>query len=192
MRLILAAAAFALASPALAQTVEIPAGTYEIDKDHTQLSFTVFHLGISDYTGQFIQPTGTLTLDPGHPENDKVAVTFRTDSVITTTPALDKHLKTADFFDTAKYPEATFVSTKVAVTGKTALITGNLTLHGVTKPVVLATKFSGAAQNPMSKVLNVGFSATTTIKRSDFGMTFLVPLVSDEVRLTINAAFAGK
>ena len=182
-----------IAAPALAQPApNVPSGTYSVDSGHTQVLFTVMHLGISEYTGQFTQPTGMLMLDTANPANDKVEVTFPIDKVSTTVTALDDHLKKPDFFDAAKFPEGKFVSTKVTVNGRNATIAGNLTLRGVTKPVVLQAHFTGGGPHPMSKKPNVGFSATTTVKRSDFGVSYGIPMVSDDVKLTINAAFEQK
>jgi polyisoprenoid-binding protein YceI len=198
MRNLILAAAVALAAPAIAQTPgtadvsRATAGTYKVDAGHTQVLFTVNHLGFSEYTGQFIQPTGTLVLDPANAANDKVEISFKIANMSTTTPLLVEHLSKPEFFDAAKFPDAKFVSTKVTVTGKTATIAGNLTLKGVTKPVILATRFVGAGTNPMAKKTNIGFAATTTIKRSDFGISAFVPMVSDEVKLVINAAFEAQ
>ncbi|WP_174279587.1 YceI family protein [Sphingomonas bacterium] len=193
-------AALLLAAPALAQapssqpgkpsTALATAGSYHVDTGHTQVLFTVNHMGFTEYTGQFTQPTGTLTLDPKNPAASQVSITFPIDKVSTTVAALDTHLKTPDFFDAAKYPTGTFTSTRIVANGTTATITGNLTLKGVTRPVTLAATFVGAGQAVMgAKKTNVGFHATTAIKRSDFGINYGIPLVSDEVRLTINAAF---
>ena len=200
MRSLFIAAAVALAAPAFAQmpalgtadVSRVAAGTYKVDGGHTQVLFTVNHLGISEYTGQFTKPTGTLVLDPANPAKDKVEIVFPIAQVSTTVGALDEHLKKPEFFDAAKFPEGRFVSTKVTVSGKTATIAGDLTLKGVTKPVVLAARFVGVGANPMTKKANVGFAATTTVKRSDFGISYGVPLVSDEVKLTINAAFEAE
>jgi polyisoprenoid-binding protein YceI len=190
------AAFFALAlvaTPVLAQApANVPSGTYSVDTGHTQVLFTVMHLGISDYNGQFTQPTGTLTLDTAKPDNSKVEVTFPIDKVSTTVPALDAHLKKADFFDAEKFPEGKFVSTKVTVKGMSATIVGNLTLKGVTKPVTLQATFTGGGPHPMSKKPNVGFTATATVKRSEFGVSYGIPMVSDDVKLVINAAFEQK
>ena len=178
-----------IATPALAQAPAAPSGTYQVDTGHTQVLFTVMHLGISEYTGQFTQPTGSLVLDTANPANDKVEISFPIAKVSTTVAALDEHLKKPEFFDAAKFPEGKFVSTKVTVNGTSATIAGNLTLKGVTKPVVLQARLTGQGANPMSKKPSVGFSATTTIKRSDFGVSYGVPMVSDEVKIVINAAF---
>lgn len=198
------ALALTFATPLLAQQMpttapgapivsRVAAGTYTVDAGHTQVLFTVNHLGFSTYTGQFTQPTGTLVLDPKNHANDKVEIVFAIDKVSTTVAALDAHLKKADFFDAAKYPEGRFVSTRVTVRGSSATIAGDLTLRGVTKPVVLAARFVGAGVAPMgARKANVGFSATTSIKRSDFGISYGIPLVSDRVDLVINAAFEAQ
>jgi polyisoprenoid-binding protein YceI len=107
----------------------------------------------------------------------------------TTSAAFTKHLQSKDFFEVEKYPSAKFVSTSVTVDGQNAKIAGDLTLHGVTKPVTLDAKLTGAGTNPMSKAATVGFSATATIKRSDFGLGYAAPAVGDEVKLKITAAF---
>lgn len=208
MRLAFAALLAVAAIPVLAQQheqlpTEAPgapdpsravAGVYTVDPDHTQVLFTLGHLGFSEYTGMFTRPTGTLTLDPANAANDTVDISFPIAKVLTTSPELDKHLQTADFFDAAKYPTGHFVSTKVTATGPgSATIAGNLTLHGLTRPVTLDVRFVGAGDMVMGPpVPNIGFAATTTIKRSDFGMSYGIPLVSDDVLLTINAAFAKK
>lgn len=180
-------------APGAPIAARVAAGTYKVEPSHSQVLFTVNHLGFSEYTGQFTNPTGTLVLDPKNPARDKVDVTFAIDKVSTTVAALDTHLKTPDFFDAAKFPEAHFVSTRVAVNGMRATITGNLTVKGVTKPVVLQARFIGAGPAPRGEPkTNLGFAATTTIKRSDFGISYGIPLVSDRVDLTINAAFEAQ
>ena len=168
-------------------------GTYKIDPDHTQVIFTVNRLGFTEYSGLFIQPTGTVTLDPKVPASSKVEVSFPIAKVRTTSPELDAGMQAADFFDSAKFPTATFVSTKVSVAGTNATISGNLTIHGVTKPVVLKARFVGAGREFWGdKKIAFGFAATATIKRSDFGLSNSIPLVSDRVDLTINAGFEAE
>ena len=195
--LLVSAALLCLTAPALAQIPgvhdksRVTAGSYVVDSGHTQVLFTVNHQGFTEYTGQFTQPTGTMTLDPAHPETAAIDIVFPIDKVSTTVPALDTHLKTADFFDAAKFPQGRFVSTKVTASGDTATIMGNLTLKGVTKPVTLQGRFVGAGKGRDGKT-NVGFAATTTIKRSEWGVSYAIPVVSDEVMLTINAAFVAK
>jgi len=167
----------------------VTAGTYKVDPYHTQVIWKVDHMGISPLYGAFGDPSGSLTLDPKNPAAAKLSVTFAMTNLITTTPKLTEHLSGGDFFDIAKFPTATFVSTAVAADGTKAKITGNLTVKGVTKPVVLDAEFYGAGANPMSKKLNIGFKAETKIKRSDFGLGYGVPMVGDEVSLKIVGAF---
>jgi len=167
----------------------VTAGTYKVDPYHTQVIWKVDHMGISPLYGAFGDPSGSLTLDPRNPAAAKLSVTFAMTNLITTTPKLTEHLSGGDFFDIAKFPTATFVSTAVAADGTKAKITGNLTVKGVTKPVVLDAEFYGAGANPMSKKLNIGFKAETKIKRSDFGLGYGVPMVGDAVSLKIVGAF---
>jgi polyisoprenoid-binding protein YceI len=129
-----------------------------------------------------------MTIDPKAPAKAKVAIDIPMSGITTTVKELDEHLKAADFFDAAKYPTARFESTSVRVTGpKTAKIAGNLTVKGVTKPVVLDTVFVGAGT--MMGKRTIGFDATTTVKRSDFGVSYGIPLVPDAVPLQISVAF---
>lgn len=189
----------AIAAPLVAQPGGIPgapdprrvqAGTYKVDPAHTQVNWRVNHLGFSYFDGSFADPEGTLVLDPRRPNATRLSITLRIDKMVTTSAGLNDHLKTADFFDAAKYPTATFSSTRVEATGTRVRITGNLTLRGVTRPVVLDARFVGAGNNPRgNKALNIGFEATTRISRSAFGMSYGAPAVSDAVDLQINAAF---
>ena len=186
-----------LAAPVLAQTglpgtadpSRVASGTYKVEPAHTQVLFTLNHLGFTEYTGQFRQPSGTLVLDRARPANDKLDVSFDIAKVSTTVPALDEHLQKPEFFNAAQFPTGHFVSTRVSLTGNKATIMGDLTLKGVTKPVTLQATFIGAGVNPLSKKPTVGFRATTTIQRSQWGVSYGLPAVSDKVELTINAAF---
>ncbi|HZF41814.1 MAG TPA: YceI family protein [Sphingomonadaceae bacterium] len=200
MRLLLIPALFIALAPSLgAQPMPIPgtadvarvqAGTYKVDPAHTQVNWTVNHLGFSLFSGLFADATGTLVIDPRRPNASRLSITIPMNRVVSTSGALDTHLRNADFFDVGKHPTATFTSTRVQATGTRARITGNLTLRGVTRPVVLDARFIGAGNNPMgNKALNIGFAATTRISRSAFGITYGVPAVGDAVDLQINAAF---
>jgi polyisoprenoid-binding protein YceI len=145
-------------------------------------------MGYSHFNGKFANATGTVTLDEAHPENSKLSVTVNTTDIVTGVPKLDEHLKSDSFFNVAKFPTATFVSTKVEPTGKdTANVTGNLTLLGVTKPLTLAVKLNKSGQHPMMHKPWVGFDAATTIKRSDWGLSYGIPMVSDEVKIEVEA-----
>ena len=174
----------------------VSAGTYVVDKNHTLVGWRANHFGFNDYFGIFGSVEGTLTIDPAKPEAAKVDVTIPISSVVTASAGLTDHRLRAgrdggkpDFFGPSPAP-AKFVSTKVESTGgTTANITGNLTMNGVTKPVVIAAEFTGAGANPMSRVQTIGFEGRTVIKRTDFGISFAAPMVSDEVELDISAAF---
>ena len=171
---------------------DVPAGTYAVEPYHTQVTFSVSHMGVSPFAGTFSGGSGTLVVDPAKPDTATVTVTMPTKSVQTTSGKLTEELNSADWLDTAKYPEATFKSTAVHTKGGGAMIEGLLTLHGVTKPVSLYARFFGTGTNPMSKKVSVGFLGRIAIKRSDFGVSKYVPLVSDETVLVINAAFEKK
>ena len=178
--------------PGIADPARVTAGRYAVDTGHTQIMWQVDHLGFSKYDGQFGGVTGTLEIDPARLAEARVAVAIPASGLATTVDGLTKHMLTPDFLDPAKHPTASFRSTKVEKTGTlTARITGDLTLLGVTRPVTLDARFVGAGPGmDPKKTLNVGFEATARLKRSDFGMKFGVPMVSDDVDLRINAAFA--
>jgi polyisoprenoid-binding protein YceI len=206
------AARLAVAAPLTAQMPEKPGardasritgGTYAVDHEHTLVRWRLDHLGITPYFGLFGQITGSLTLDPKNPAAAKVDVTIPVAKVTTASAGLTAHLLKApekaggkpDFFGPAP-ADARFVSTAVVpdVAAGKARIAGNLTLNGVTKPVTLDTNFYGAGKAPadMGGDEMIGFEATTTIKRSDFGIDMAIPMVSDEVELEIVAAFTKK
>ena len=205
---ILAAAGLAVAAPVLADHHEEPslpgvvdasrvtAGTYATDPSHTLVGWRVNHFGFNDYFGIFGDVTGTLELDPANPSAAKLDVTIPISSVATASKGLKDHLlrpgsdgAAPDFFGPDPAP-ARFVSTMVTPTGETtAQIVGDLTLNGVTAPVVIAAQFTGAGANPMSKAETVGFEGRAMLKRSTFGIDAFLPLVSDEVELDISVAF---
>lgn len=186
----------AAATPALAQMPGSPAtpaaaGTYSIDSHHTQAIFSVSHFGFSDFYGIIPDAKGTLVLDPANAANDTLDVTLPAGAIATTNSVLDGELKGADWLDAGKFPDIHYVSTKVVQTGaRTARIEGLLTLHGVTRPVTLDAALTGAGNNPMSKAATIGFSATGTLHRSEFGVSKYAPnFIGDDVKLTITAAF---
>ena len=181
-----------MAAPGAMDPARVKAGTYAVDPAHTQVVWSVNHLGFNVYTGIFGNPTGSLTIDPAKPAAASIAITFPVAEVVTTSDKLNKHLMTPDFFDAARFPTATFRSTSVTANGTHATIAGNLTLKGVTKPVVLDATFTGAGANPMSKATTIGFEATARVKRSDFGVSYGVPMVGEMVDLKITAAFEKK
>ncbi len=170
------------------------AETYTIDGSHTQANFTWTHFGFSNPSAGFNDISGTIKFDAEHPTQSSVDVSIAIGSLNTHVEKLDEHLKKADFFDAEKFPTATFKSNKIVKgSAKNAfMVTGDLTIHGVTKPVTLDATLNRAEVHPMSKKPTVGFDASTTIKRSDFGMGAYVPNVSDEIRihLTTEASVA--
>jgi len=185
------------AAPGSKNPALITGGTYTVDTGHTLIEWTVDHLGFTPYFGLFGDATGTLTLDPKNPNAAKVDITIPVAKVTTASAGLTAHMlrdgkdgAKPDFFGAAP-ADAKFVSTAVVASGETAKITGNLTLNGVTKPVTLDAAFYGAGMAPamMGGKENVGFTATGTIKRSEFGVGYGIPMVSDTVALKITAAF---
>ena len=166
------------------------AATYNLDADHTAVSFKVRHL-FSYVRGTFNQFEGTFEYEPGTPDTWKANATIQADSIDTRVKERDKHLRSKDFFEVDKFPTITFVSTKVTdVTAEGAKLHGTLTIHGVTKPVALDLAIHGAGKDPWGNVRS-GFTATTTIDRKDFGLTWNQALeagkflVGDEVEITI-------
>lgn len=193
--LIAALALGAVGAAAAAPTApsQVQAGTYAIEPVHTRIVFAVDHFGTSTWYGDFSKASGALTLDPKNPGASSVSVEVPVATVSTTNGVLDGELKGADWLDAAKCPTMTFKSTKVTPTGPDrATVAGDLTLHCVTKPVVLQARFHGAAVNPLSHAYTVGFDATGKIKRSQFGVTKYVPMVSDDVELILSAPFVKK
>ncbi len=179
---LLSALLLSFSAPALA------ADSYNLDPAHSNILWHASHFGFSSPSGHFGIKTGKIMLDEAKPENSSVEVTIDTTSLVTGVEKFDKHLKSADFLDSEKFPTATFKSTKVAMTGKdTADVQGDFTLHGVTKPVVLKVKLNKIGEHPMTQKKAAGFTASTVIKRSEFGIDKYVPKVSDEVRIDIEA-----
>ncbi len=169
-------------------TAAFAADKYDFDPTHTQVLFSYSHFGFSTITARFDKLDGELMLDTGDLTRSSVSVSVPIASVDSGVAKLDEHLQTPDFFDAAKFPAATFKSTKVEKAGEGTLkVTGDLTIHGVTKPVVLDVKVNKIGPHPMTKDDTAGFDATTTIKRSDFGVGKYAPNVSDEVTIRITA-----
>lgn len=158
-----------------------------LDKEHSYVLWHINHLGFSTQAGKWYV-SGTVLLDKDNPKNSKVDATIDVAQIITGIPELDKHLKGKLFFDVEQYPVATFVSDKVEVTGEhTAKVHGLLTVHGVAKPVTLSVALNKVGKNPINDRMTVGFSATTKLKRSDFGIKTLLPDLGDDVSIEIGA-----
>ena len=201
-----AAAPKAVVAAAVAQApADAPAGVYVMDMTHTSVNFRLSHLGLSHYTARFTKADGQLTFDPAKPDAQSVSVTIDAGSLQTNYPDAARldfdSLIEKEFLGAAQFPTITFKSTRVALTGpKTATLTGDLTLHGVTRPVALQATFNGGYKpnsfDPMGA--RVGFSAKGTFRRSDFGIAYGLPApgttmgVGDEVEVTIETEFTSK
>jgi polyisoprenoid-binding protein YceI len=183
IRHIVLAASLALAS------VPLHAATYTLEPDYTQGIFRWNHLGFSTPAAQFAQGEGTLEFDEADPIKSSVKVTIPLGSLNTGVPALDEDFRSSDFFETAKFPVATFKSTRVekAAAPDHIRVTGDLSLHGVTKPVTLYVTIVKVGSNPRTGLPTVGFEATATLKRSDFGLGKYVPQVGDEIQMHITS-----
>jgi polyisoprenoid-binding protein YceI len=190
------ASALATCTPALAENVstdptQSPSGTYTVDPKHTQILFSVLHLGITDYYGRFDTISGTLEYDGKQPEHSSVSISIDTSTVDVPNERLTATLKSSAVFGSQDYPAAIFKSTSIVRTGPTTgRVSGLLTIRNVTRPVILDATFNGGEQSPLSGY-SLGFRATGTIRRSDFGLNHTIwsSFVSDDVHLIIAAMF---
>lgn len=179
------APAAAPAEPAV-EAIKGQSGTYALDPTHTDVLVEWTHFGFSKPSAHFGITEGKLVYDADDASKSSVEVTIPVTAIDTFVPKLDEHLKGADFFDAGKFPTATFKSTSVAAAGTNKLtVTGDLTVKGITKPVTLDVTLNGAGEHPMAKKQAIGFSATGTLKRTDFGVGAYAPNVSDDVQLRI-------
>lgn len=178
---LVATAVFAVSSAsAFAQ-----ATTYTIDNSHTSLIFAVSHLGFSDTYGRFNKISGTVAWDASAPAASKLDVTIDANTIDTNDAKRDDHLKNADFFNVKQFPLITFKSTKVVVNGEKVSVTGDMTMHGVTKPVTLSLTKLKEGETPFKDV-RIGFRGTTTVKRSDFGMNGMQGGIGDEIAIMLS------
>jgi polyisoprenoid-binding protein YceI len=187
-KLLWLAGVVSLAAPlALAQT-----STWVPDKAHSEVDFTVVHMGISNVRGHFGNIAGTIVTNDADVTKSTVNLTIDVSSVDTGVGMRDNDLKSDHFFDAAQFPTATFVSTSVAKSGNGLTVTGNLTLHGVTKPITLSVEGPNGPAQGMDKKQHEGFSATTTISRTAFGVGANMPakMVGDDIKLTIDLDLA--
>ncbi len=172
--------------------------TYAIDPQHSQVEFGIKHMAISTVHGRFAISNGTIDLDEKNVADSSVKATINVLSVDTGEAARDTHLRSPDFFDTAKYPTATFTSTRITKAGDGYDVAGDLLLHGVTKPITLRMEAPSKEQIGMDKMPHRGFTATTTLHRQDFGLTWNGTLKSgdnmlgDDVRMTFDIEAARK
>ena len=191
LALSLAAGGAVVAQAALTTNpTEVTAGNYDLESSHGKITWSVNHFGLSTYTGQFVNVKAQLKLDPANPSASTLTATIPLTDVAPNDEALKRHLQTADFFDTANHPTATFVSRSVTVDPSDpneATVVGDLTLKGVTKPVTIEVEFNAAGT--VMGAYKAGFDGEATIKRSDFGINYALPAVSDEVKLHIEGEF---
>ncbi len=174
--------------------------TYALDRGHTNITFSWDHLGLSRQSGRILDYQGTLKFDLEAPENSRLNVSMSTASLWTGVEALDRLLKSADYFDAATHPSITFRSTAVKRIGeRTGEVTGNLTILGETRPVVLAVTWNFTGEHPLAAVnaaykdkVAAGFSAVGMLQRSDWGLKRGVPLVSDEIHISIETELLKK
>jgi polyisoprenoid-binding protein YceI len=176
-----------LAATLVAAALPLHATTYTLEPDYTQGVFRWNHLGFSSPAAQFAQGQGTLEFDPADPTRASVQVTIPLSTLSTGVPGLDDDFRSSDFFDIGKYPAATFTSTRVekGAGAQQLKVTGNLSLHGVIKPVVLEVTVVKIGTNPRTSLPTVGFDAMAMLKRSDFGLGRYVPQVGDDIEMHI-------
>ncbi len=184
-KLFLSLLAITIAS-GFANTAQAEIEKYHLDKTHSQILFFVNHIGFSNSLGKFHESEGYFTFDRKTPENSRIDFTVQTASIAMGDNTWNEHMKGKNFFNVEKFPSMAFKSTGIKITGEnTADITGDLTILDVTKPVTLKTIHNKSGKHPFSGKYTTGLSATTTIKRSEFGMIYGLPLVGDEVTIRI-------
>ncbi|WP_240612414.1 YceI family protein [Salinicola lusitanus] len=181
-----------LATALLASTASVSAmadtTTYQMDPTHTSVVASWSHFGFSHPTATFSDVTGTIQFDEDDVANSRVEVTIPVKTVDTKVPALNEEFLGSEYFDVAQYPDATFKSTEIESMGEDRYdVHGDLTLKGVTKPVVLHATLNGVGEHPMAKVPALGFDAETTLQRSDFGLDQYVPNVSDDITIRLSS-----
>lgn len=177
-----------LVLPVFAATEE-----YVFDKSHTEVQFRVDHFGYSTITGEFHELDGTLLLDEDDIGNSSIEVTIDLRSLDTGWDDRDEHFKSEDFFEVAQYPEAIFETTAIEANGEDRYqVDGELTIHGITRPVTLDVKVNKIGEHPVTEARTIGFDATTTIKRSEFDAGMYAPAVADEVEIRITSEMPRK
>ncbi|MES2678014.1 MAG: YceI family protein [Pseudomonadota bacterium] len=159
---------------------------YKTEANHTSVTWTANHFGFSSVSGKFTDIDGIVIFNEKKPEQSSVEVVIKTNILETGIAKLDTHLKSADFFNVEKFPTATFISKKITMVGKDkAKIAGNLTLMGITKPIILDVVFNKSGINPVNQKSSIGFTASASLNRSDFGIKYALPGVADKIDLLI-------
>ena len=167
-----------------------PAGRYRLDPHHARIAWSVDHLGFSTYRGLIPSVTGTLAIDPAHPEAARLDAVVQMAGITSLDDALDKRLRGPQFFDTARYPTATYHADGLGMTGPhTALLHGTITLCGITHPLDMNVRFERAGSDPVDGRLTLGFNGAAILRRSSFGVVAYTPLIGDDVELDLEAEF---
>lgn len=163
-------------------------GAYRFDPSHTNIIWSASHFGFSKSSGQFLDFEGVMVIDNEAPEKSEVNITIQTESIFTGLPKFDQHLKSKDFFDVENHKTASFKSTKIELVGENkAIIHGELTLLGKTKPLTLDATLNKQDINPFNQKPTIGFTVRGVIKRNEFGLDYGLPGISNEVDLWIEA-----
>lgn len=181
-----------IVSAAMLLGASTTANLWNADPAHTEVGFSIRHLGISDISGGFNEFTATINSSEADFSDAEIEASINVASIDTRIEARDEHLRSADFFEAEKYPAITFKSTNLKSVGKDKYkVTGNLTMKGITKEVVMDVVYGGSVEHPASKKQTAGFKMTGVLKRSDFGIgtNFPAPMLSDEVTVAINGEF---
>lgn len=186
----LSACGYLIAPKVKTGIVNLEKGSYQMDPAHTSVLFKINHMGMSTFVGRFNESEASLEFDPAHMENAKLSALIKIPSIDVNNKDLEEALKGSSWFEAEKYPQAFFKTESVVMLDDThAKFSGNLTLHGVTAPIVLNVVFNGAGNNMLSGKYTLGFTATTRFKRSQFGIDYLVPAVGDDVDVEVFAEF---
>lgn len=176
--------------PLNTEAEQIKPGEYALDPSHAHIIFSVSHFGFSTSYGRFNTISGSLDFDAENPQNSRLSISVEAESIDTNNAVLEGLLKAEAMFNSAVHPTVTFVSTAIETTGdNTGVVTGDLTIAGVTKPLALNVTFTGSGTNPASGIKTVGFDATGSLLRSEFGLKDWLPFVGDEVTLQIAVEF---
>jgi polyisoprenoid-binding protein YceI len=178
---------------ALTSAAAAAPAAYTFDPNHTEVRFCWNHLGVSRQCAHFLKYEGELQYDEAEPAQSTVSVKFLTGSIETLVPVFNDHMKSDKLFDAAKFPDITFKSTKFEKTGeKSGKVTGGLTIKGITKPVTLDVTLNFSGAHPMTKKQTLGVGAVTALKRTDFGVSYAAPMVSDDISIEIQTEMYKK
>jgi len=153
-----------------------------IDPDHSSAAFSIRHMMIASVRGLFSRLGGSIIFDPLDKYHSSIELSIDASSIFTGIPKRDDHLKSADFFDIDTYPTITFTSVKIhSIDGNKAMVTGNLTIHGITREAVVSVEFSGPEKDPFGEGLSMGFTASAVINREDFGLMWNQPMANNGI-----------